>query len=438
MKTRFFYLLFSLVFLFSCKKEEETPLSQNAFEYPVFSNIYFVMKDFYFWKDEMPPEPNGENFKSEQEFLDEIIYKPLDKWSYVTKVDEFQDRLAGRLAGHGFSWAFNEEDRLFIAHVYDEAPSGKDGWQRGWECLEINGKPIEDYNNGPGEYNFELGPLEAGITNTFKFLLPDGTTTIRENTKADYQANYVLHKDVYEINEKKVGYWVYRNFQVPPGNGTSPEVDETFQFFQQEEIDELIIDLRINTGGNIIAAEQVLNYVIQTENAGKKAYEFNFKTTRFAEDPVSFLKRGSLEFDKIYFLTTELTASASELVINTLTPYMDLILIGDITTGKPVGSINLAAFNSVLRNNNVELVPITFSTPNANGDADYFDGFTPDFFVGDSPQFNWGDRRDYMLQAALNHIENGNVGSRMTNTSYKPKWKMTDNLKGLDHEFPDN
>ena len=124
------------------------------------------------------------------------------------------------------------------------------------------------------------------------------------------------------------------------------------------------------------------------------------------------------------------------MVINVLDSYLDVVLIGDNTYGKPVGSFPLSSYNTVLKNNNVELVPITFAIANADGKADYFEGFPADFSVGDSPQFPWGDERDLRLAAALNFIQNGNVSGRMLNTYYKPKWEMIDDFKGLKQEFP--
>jgi hypothetical protein len=115
---------------------------------------------------------------------------------------------------------------------------------------------------------------------------------------------------------------------------------------------------------------------------------------------------------------------------------MDLVLIGDNTFGKPVGSFPLSRYNRALVDNNVELVPITFATANSQGKAEYFDGFPADFMVGDSPQFNWGDQRDLRFGAAIQYIQNGTINARIRNSYFKPKWEMIDAFKGLQQEFP--
>ena len=150
----------------------------------------------------------------------------------------------------------------------------------------------------------------------------------------------------------------------------------------------------------------------------------------------NFQKLGNLDLNRVVFITSRGSASASELVINSLSPYMEVILIGDNTFGKPVGSFPLSRYNRVLEENDVEVVPITFATVNADGRADYFEGFPADSEVGDSPEFPWGNQNDFRLNAALNFLTNGSVSSRMLNTFYRPKWEMIDDFQGLEQEFP--
>jgi hypothetical protein len=150
----------------------------------------------------------------------------------------------------------------------------------------------------------------------------------------------------------------------------------------------------------------------------------------------NFTKIGSINLSRVIFLTSRSSASASELIINALDPYMEVVLIGDNTFGKPVGSFPLSSYNRILQTNNVEVVPITFAIANSAGKAEYFDGFPANFKVGDSPQFPWGDARDLRLAAALQYISTGSVGNRTRDTYYRPTWEMIDAFKGLQQEFP--
>ena len=427
-----------IIFLFwSCRdKDEIVPDPQSD---KVRGAIFESMQEWYYWNQELPATVNFSDYSTNQELLDAIIFKPLDRFSYLTTQEAFNNAFVGKNAGHGFGFAFDATERLYLTFVFAESPAGKDGWQRGWEIIEINGKTIAQYKTSSGGYDFQLGTSDPGITNSFTFKLPDGTTTTRSNMKAEYQSNSVLHQEVIDVAGKKVGYWVYNSFKATAGQSPtkSLEVDESMAFFEASGIDELIIDLRYNGGGSVAVAEQINNYLIQTTNTNKLMYTNKLNSLKTdLQKTVDFKKIGNLNLDKLVFITSRGTASASELIINSLDPYYDIILVGDNTYGKPVGSFPLSSYNSTLKDNNVELVPITFATANSEGKAEYFDGFPADFAVGDTPQFNWGNQNDLRLAAALSVIENGNVGGRLVNTFYRPKWEMIDQFKGLKQEFP--
>lgn len=439
MKYKSFLFLFLLIGFWACNPAEEDPITPNPQSDEVKKAIYESMEEWYYWNEELPAIPDFASVSSNEEFLEAIKFKPLDRFSYLTTLQAFQNAFVGKNAGHGFGFAFDSEERLYLTFVFSESPAGKDGWERGWEILEINGKAIADYKTSSGGYDFQLGGSDPGITNTFTFKLPGGSTITRANTKAEYQSNSVLYKNAFELAGKKVGYWVYQSFKATAGLSPtkSQEVEDTMGYFEGENIEELIIDLRYNGGGSVAVAKQINNYLIQSGNTGKLMYTNKLNSLKSSfNDSENFSKLGNLNLSRIIFITSRGTASASELVINCLDPYFDIVLIGDNTYGKPVGSFPLSSYNDVLKRNDVELVPITFALANSEGKAEYFDGFPANYAIGDSPQFPWGDERDLRFGAALDYIENGSVSARTQTQFFRPQWEMIDAMKGLQKEFP--
>lgn len=433
-------ILLALAVGFSSCNPESDEVEPIKVEDTIKKAIFDSMKDWYYWTNELPTSVDVSSYATNNDLLEDLMFRPLDRWSYLTTSAAFNASFTGQASGaHGFSFAFDENERLFVAFVYDEAPAGKDGWQRGWEIIEINGRPISSYRNSNGSYTFDLGANTVGVRNTFKMRLPDGSESTRTIEKGAFQTNSVLLRDVYEVEGKKVGHWVYQSFRATAGltPTRSQEVDDSFAYFQQQGIDELIIDLRYNGGGSVAVTEQILNYLVPSSASGRTMYTNRHNGNKFENNrTVNFNKRGSLNLSRIIFITSRGSASASELLINCLNPYMSLHIIGDDTYGKPVGSFPLSSFNRTLATNDVELVPITFAIANADGRADYFDGFPANFKVGDDPARNWGDPQERRLAAALEFIRNGGVNSRMTGSYYKPVWEMIDAFDGLEKEFP--
>ncbi|MFD2203362.1 S41 family peptidase [Shivajiella indica] len=435
-------ILLAIVLIFpACNPESDDvePIKvQNAVQKAIFDS----MKEWYYWTSEIPDDVDLSGSLSNEDLLEKLRYAPLDRpgWTYLTTRAQFEAAFTGQVSGvHGFRLALDENENLFVASVLPNGPAGRDGWQRGWEFIEINGRSISSYRNSNGSYSFDLGPNTVGVQNTFKLKLPDGTETTRTIAKESFQANSVIFEDVFEANGKKVGYWVYESFRATSGLTPvrSQEVENSFNFFISEGIDELIIDLRYNGGGSVDVAAQVLNYLVPQSASNSPSFVYRYNGNKIENNrTINFSKIGSLNLSRVVFITSRSSASSSELIINSLSPYMEVVLIGANTYGKPVGQFPLSQFNRTLRENDVEVVPVTFSIANANGRADYFDGLEANFLVGDDFTKNWGDPEEARLAAALNFISTGAVSSRLASTYYEPIWEMIDSFKGLEKEFP--
>jgi hypothetical protein len=195
-----------------------------------------------------------------------------------------------------------------------------------------------------------------------------------------------------------VGYFVFRNF-VDPAVG---ELDRAFAELLQAGVTELVVDLRYNSGG-LLTVAQVLADLIGgeiTQSQVQYLIEYNANNSS-RNETVAFRDRtGALDLQRVVFITTGSTASASELVTNSLSPYLDVVLIGERTFGKPVGQLGYVFCEKILR-------PISFRLANADGVTDYFDGFPPDCLAADDIDRVLGDPSEASLAEALLYLDTG-------------------------------
>jgi C-terminal processing protease CtpA/Prc len=203
----------------------------------------------------------------------------------------------------------------------------------------------------------------------------------------------------YDVEGRRVGYLFFRNFVRP----SVAALDEAFAALSQAGVSELVLDLRYNGGGLVDVAVHLSSLIGGAPTAGQSFATFTHnarnafrnETLRFADatGPAPTLSR-------LIVITTRSSASASEGVINGLRPFMPVVLIGDATYGKPVGQYLIEFCGKVL-------APVSFSLKNANGEADYFDGFAPTCVAGDGIDRELGDPAEASLAEAFHYIRHG-------------------------------
>jgi carboxyl-terminal processing protease len=173
-------------------------------------------------------------------------------------------------------------------------------------------------------------------------------------------------------------------------------------------VDRVVIDLRYNGGGLVSVAEVLASLLAGPGRVGEVFNMYRFNSDRAAEydEAVDFhAESEAIDFDKIVFITSSGSASASELVINGLKPYfssLDLALVGAPTYGKPVGQL---AFDFC--NNDYRLRAVAFKSVNADGDGDYFDGLPVDCPAEDDLSLPLGNSNEASFAAALEYMGTG-------------------------------
>ncbi|WP_050977549.1 S41 family peptidase [Nitritalea halalkaliphila] len=145
------------------------------------------------------------------------------------------------------------------------------------------------------------------------------------------------------------------------------------------------MDLRYNGGGFTSSAVELASHI--GSNVSSNDIFFRNRYNSFLEQFEQFQNvianftdaanniGNQLTNNRVYIITSNRTASSSELVINGLKPFMDVFLVGDVTEGKNVGSALLR--DNQNEANNWGLLPIIFKSFNADDRSDYGEGFIP-------------------------------------------------------------
>lgn len=442
MKILWQLLLMGSILIISCKKKDTdapapTP-STTTKEDLLRDSVYLYTKEVYLWQEAIPGydqfKPRQYRGSTELESAEKVMaairnHQPLDRFSFVTTQEQSGGLQTGDDRDFGFFIKAASIDVAspvdsvywFVTYVYGQSSAGLAGVQRGWYISKINGTPVGyDQNSANILNDVFFGSITSA---NFEFRKSDGSTSALNLSKTSFTANAVLYKNVFDVGGKKVGYFVFNQFFGQPSRN---ELAQVFNYFQSQNINELIIDLRYNPGGSVETQDTLANLIAPLATNNQTMYKYIFNTTlqnnqhqlirrkpgygnifTAAGNSVNYEKAGNLNLPRIFAIVSGGSASASELLINNLKPYMDVKLIGDTTYGKPVGYFPIPIYNYAI-------YPVSFKTVNSAGNADYYTGFAPDKLAPDGVDKNWGNVAEPCLAAAIKYITTGNF--RIPNT----------------------
>jgi carboxyl-terminal processing protease len=417
--------IITTLFLISCQKDvDETPPVTTRVDSTlntadkIKDSVVLVSRDVYLWNAQIPASFNAASYTDPAAVMQAIraysiepgFTEPVDRFSFAIKKNEWDNLSTGVEEDFGMSVFFNSPGDLRVKYAEQASPSGLVGIQRGWQILKINGST--DIDTSTASINRIVDAVFNSSNTSFTFKKPDGTTTDITLSAATYQTHPVFADSVYVINNNKVGYLALNSFL---GDTTEMynEFNTIFNSFQQKNINSLIIDLRYNGGGYVSMAEKLADYLVPDKGNGQTMYTqtFNSKYSNYNET-ATFHKLNSLNLNKIFFIVSDNTASASELLINALKPFLSETLVGPATHtyGKPVGFFPIPVGDWYA-------FPVSFKTVNKDGNGDYFNGFTIDHSVKDGVDKNWGDREESCLKTILDYFQTGTFGFAQINST---------------------
>jgi C-terminal processing protease CtpA/Prc len=220
---------------------------------------------------------------------------------------------------------------------------------------------------------------------------------------------------------------VFESFIAPSEN----ELKTAFAYFKSQSVSKFILDLRYNSGGYLNIAQQLASYLGGNGLTGTTFAKLSYNSRMqpaMSQNPntlYNFINTASpMTLSDVVVITTRLTASASEAVMNGLNPHISVISIGDTTNGKPVG------MNGWSCGNKYWFWPITFKLVNSANVGDYFDGIAPDKLAIDDITHDFSDKNEVCLKEAIHYLETGAFSavkgsekfSRTVSFSEKPSW----------------
>lgn len=412
-------------------------------------SVYLYTYYVYLWQDALPGQFATRSYSAAEGVLEALKGyakdpegQPYDRFSFLDRQGSVSDEIEeGKLGNFGLDVRYHNENDLYIKRVYPNSPAGKAGIERGWKVEAINGQTQLDAASLEADnFAFLWDALEASSIE-LKLKKPGGEVVEKNLNRTTFRIEPILFDKVYDKGGKKVGYFVFDSFiatETLQGSDSyvKQQLDALFQDFSSAGVTEVIVDLRYNGGGAVATAEYLSNLLVPSSGNGQAMYSYVFNDW-LKEDgydeifaPVKFEKTNSLSPTRIYFLVTEGTASASELLINNLKPYVDVKLIGeDHTYGKPVGFFPITIFD-------VDLYAISFKTENADKQSDYFHGMEVDKSVSEDVRKNWGDEDESMLAQALHYAGSGQFLAQIAlQSSRYPAQRVTSQVRRINRRL---
>ena len=396
------------VFFISCKKDDSSPPPDDdepSAADKMKDSVLLYAEDIYLWYDKIPNNFDPRQYDDPNEIMEAIrpfstepgFTKPVDRWSFAVTKNEWDGVSSGISGDFGLGVFFLTNSDLRVSYVERESPAGKAGIRRGWRIKEFNGST----NITPTNANAIVAAVYQSTSSQFVFTKPTGGDVSITLTAAGYQQHPIFLDSVYTSGGNKTGYMVFNSFL---GDTTEiyNEFNRVFSRFSSANVNDVIVDLRYNGGGYVSVQNRLANWLAPASANGgvMEEQQYNDKYSNHNEI-INFQKRGSLNLNRVFVIVSQNTASASELLINSLKPYMNVQVVGPSAThGKPVGFFPIPVGDWYI-------FPVSFRTVNKNGEGNYFSGIPLTHQVGDGLDKDWGDTNESCLKTVLQFINSG-------------------------------
>lgn len=443
-KTITLFLWLTVCFLQSCSRTgvepggngQEPPVGVDTTKVPVKPEffdentwIYRQMTMNYLWADNMPDEDSTDKALKPLDYFYSLLNKERDRYSYAKdSYGEIADYWNGNLESYGFRYkqlTGESEYRMAVSLVLKGSPAEEAGLRRGDIITGIDGQVPEPENA------MDLLERRSAV---FTVITPEDSVKTLSISKRKFQMDPLQFHTIIEWQGKKVGYLVYTQFLF----NYESETRRIFQYFKENKIDEMIMDLRFNPGGVTPNAEVIasllgpdLGNTVELFHGEVNGYQQSHQnggtqdTRRYFTDETANLSH----LTRLFVITSKSSASSSELVINCLRPYRPVITVGGNTYGKNVISTIITDETGKY---SFTLMPAWSSIFNARHESSYGNttGIPADYPVEEDilPYRPLGDPGETLLGATL-----AIIGGPAPESGKERKSRKANALDGFHH-----
>ncbi|MFT5758289.1 MAG: carboxyl-terminal processing protease [Alteromonadaceae bacterium] len=363
--------------------------------------LWNYMDDWYLWSESLDHNTVLEGFSTLQSLINNIKeHNPIDRYSGIMPKDDFDNIFVNATnIGYGMGVKIDElNNELVVSLVYEHSNAQIIGLSRGDRIIAINEIDLHQaIATGQFVWSEFWSEIDVSQNVIFTWRTLEGAVITKAMKQSEVTTNTVFATKVLESSVGRIGYLVYNSFIDP----SSDDLNQAFAYFKNEDIDELIVDLRYNHGGTSRMSNQLASQIGGDIIAGN-IYNKPTNNANHQSDIELFNLNGAehyLNMSRVVFITTQESSSGSEVLINSLKPYLDVKLVGQKTFGKPVGMRVTQLCDQIV-------LAITHHNHNADGFGDFFDGIAVDCPAVDSVAGGWGDLNDPMLSEAIYLVEN--------------------------------
>lgn len=330
--------------------------------------IYGLMQDAYLWAPDLP-EIDPASFESPEDTM-KALRTGHDRWSRVSDKARTQALFEeGKTISLGFRTQRNSRGELTVSWISPGSSAEAAGMRRGDGVRTIGGFTIAQLD-AEDRWSDVYGADEPGVAVQVEFTPPGSAPVMTTLVKDWIEIETVPIHTVFDTSAGPVGYIMFNGFV-----DTAPDpLDAAFEGFVAAGVRRVVVDLRYNGGGRVAVARQLVDLLVGDVADGEINYSTEYGPGLDSENVIRTVDRrdGSIrDLERVVFITTGSTLSASELVINATRAHVDTRIVGGTTGGKPVGSHQWELCDKIAS-------PITFRLVNAEGTSDYFDGLAAD------------------------------------------------------------